>query len=109
MRRNVEREEGASSLSRPFGRPSHSHSRTLLVLVRCLSRVSHQSFRGPLPAQSYGKERAQSREKTGTTHNVSIVSFKRVVLTAIIVNCGFSLCPLNPEESRTENKKNPKM
>ena len=55
-RRNVEGEEGASALRRPFGRPSRGLSGTLLVLVlpRCLSGA----FRGPLPAQSCGKERA---------------------------------------------------
>ena len=40
VRKNVEGEEGASALRRPFGRSS-----------RGLSRASHQSFRGPLPAQ----------------------------------------------------------
>ena len=44
-------------------------------------------------------------KKTETTHNVSIVSFKRVVLTVIFVMCGFSLCPLNPEESHTKKFK----
>ena len=48
----------ASALKRPFGHPFRGLSGTFPVLVRYLSGASCQSFRGPLPAQSCGKERA---------------------------------------------------
>ena len=103
-------EQKASALKRPFGGPYRGPSGALLVLVRCLSGTLIGPFKRLL-AQSCGKrERCapRSREKMGTTHNVRIESFMRVILIVIFVTCGFSPCPLNPEESHPK-KKNPKI
>ena len=61
-KRRVRREEEASALRRPFWRPSLGLSGPLLALVQCLSRAPYQSFRGPLQAQSCGKERAPDHD-----------------------------------------------
>ena len=100
-------EDAASALRRPFGRPSRGLSGTLLVPFWGLSSVHSRTFASVVLWQG-ASSRPRSREKTGTAHNVSIVSFKLAVLTVIIVMCGFSLCPLNPEESHTKKTKNVK-
>ena len=105
----VWREEGLC-LEETLRAPVPRLSGTLLVLVRCLPGPLISPFETFASAVLWQGARSEprSREKTETTHNVSIVSFKRMVNTVIIVMCGFSLCPLNPEESHTENKFSPK-
>ena len=77
---------------RPFKNPS---ARPLPF--QALSSVLSVTFASAALWQG-ARSGPRSREKTETTHNVSVVSFKRVVLTVIIVMCGFSLCPLKPEK-----------
>ena len=73
-----ERRGGASALRRPFGRPSRglsrNPSRARLVPFQGLSSFLSGTFASAVlwPGARSGP---RSREKTETTHNVSIVSF----------------------------------
>ena len=90
----------ASALKRPFGHPFRGLSGTFPVLVRYLSGASYGlsgTFASAVLWQG-ARSGPQSREKTGTTHNMRIESFTRVARTVIFAMCGFSPCPLNPEE-----------
>ena len=85
------------TLRSPVPRPFRNPSGAPLAPFQGLSSVLSRTFASAVLWQG-------SALRTGTTHNVSIVSFKRVLLTVIMFMCGFSLCPLNPEESHTQNK-----
>ena len=106
-REGGEEERGRRGRGLCLRAPSRGLSGTLLALVGCLSKASRQSFRGPLSAQSCGS--APWTTITGKDGddsqrvNRSIVSFKRVVLTVIIVMCGL-FCVRSTQKNHIQKK-----
>ena len=88
MRRNVEGEDGGlcleETLRAPVPRPFQNSSGARPVPFQGLSSVLSGTFASAVPWQG-ARSGPRSREKTETPHNVSIVSFKHVALTVIIV------------------------
>ena len=95
---------GGLCLEETLRAPVPRLSGTLLMLVRYLSRAVYQSFRRPFSGAVPWQGGALRTTITGKDSDGSQRA-NRVVLTVIIVVCGFSLCPLNPEESHTKKRK----
>ena len=96
----MEGEEGASALSRGL-------SGTLLVLLWCLSRASHQSCRGPLPAQSCAR-RTTITGKDGDDSQRVNPCHSSVWYTLSLLLCVDLVCARSTQKNHI-HKKNPKI
>ena len=91
------------------GRPSRSLSRTLLVLVRPLISPFGDLCKGSPMARSAPLTTITGKDWDDSQHANRVI--QACGTHCIFVMCGFSLCPINPEESHTCGKisKNVKM